>query len=334
MSEDRRKVWEYFRPYFRAFWRILNAALGFGYDFFRFYKYGGWRGGEDDLRNYQQAMVYHGLEKSMSYKERRKGAGWNNAFKLLDLIKEGSRGGRRGYNDYASLSVLRQFIDLPENKDSQNSILISNEIKNISYGSNTTNDGVQRYALSDFERGKLENPEDFFLTRYSLREFSKTKVDDEVLKRALRLALKTPSVCNRQAWHTYYTSDKAVLDAALKYQNGNTGFGHAVANLLVVTTDLKAFFAGEEHYQHWIDGGMFSMSVVHALHSLGVASCCLNWSQSPRSDMLLRKTLNINKRHTVMMLIAYGYPNEDNTVCLSSRKPLTEYLTELKKVSL
>ena len=49
--------------------------------------------------------------------------------------------------------------------------------------------------------------------------------------------------------------------------------------LLIIAMDLKAFVPAHERYQHWIDGGMFSMSIIYALHSLGLSSCCLNWSK-------------------------------------------------------
>jgi hypothetical protein len=88
--------------------------------------------------------------------------------------------------------------------------------------------------------------------------------------------------------------------------------------------------AGQEHYQHWIDGGMFSMSVVYALHSLGVASCCLNWSQSPTNDKLLRSRLDIKDNHSIIMMLAVGLPNDNNNVCISARRPISEIYSTLK----
>ena len=176
----------------------------------------------------------------------------------------------------------------------------------------------------------MQSPEDFFLSRYSLREFLQKPVDLSDVKRVVSLALKTPSVCNRQGWHVYYTSEPGVIADALSHQKGNRGFGHKVPNLIIITTDLKAFMPGQEHYQHWIDGGLFSMSLIYALHSIGIASCCLNWSQSPAADKRLRKGFNIKNNHTIMMMLAFGYPDEENSVCASSRRPIEEVMTELK----
>ena len=93
---------------------------------------------------------------------------------------------------------------------------------------------------------------------------------------------------------------------------------------------FRAFFAGSEHYQHWIDGGMMSMSIIYALHSLGVASCPLNWSQTPKADKALRKALKIENNQTVIMMIAVGYPEQANIVCRSSRRPFEEVFSKLE----
>ena len=142
--------------------------------------------------------------------------------------------------------------------------------------------------------------------------------------------MKTPSVCNRQEWNVYHSNDKKVVKEVLQYQNGNKPFGDKAENLLVITTDLKAFFAGAEHYQHWIDGGLFSMSLMYAFHSLGIASCPLNWSQTPSKDRALRKAMNLKNNHTVIMMMIFGYPDETNRICSSSRRPAEEILSKIK----
>jgi nitroreductase len=142
------------------------------------------------------------------------------------------------------------------------------------------------------------------------------------------MAMKSPSACNRQSWHVYHLEGE-LAQQALAFQDGNRGFGHKIKDLLIITTDLRAFVSPRERYQHWIDGGMFSMSVILALHSIGIASCCLNWSQSGRADIKFRKVIKISPQHTVMMMLAIGYPNEQNTVCASPRRPISEVYTKL-----
>lgn len=327
-------MWQLIRPYVRNFYRITHGILGFIYDISRFIRYGGWRGDMTDgeQRNYNAAMVYHGLEKSLSYKKRNPDSGWRNAFELLKLLKTAKQTDAFGYHDKAAKDVLNRFVNLPENQKNENAVIIKKALADLDITSQEEHGAIE-YSLKDFQKGVLENPEEFFFSRYSLREFKEDIVSDDVIERAVKLAMKTPSVCNRQAWGIYHTSEKEVKDIVLTYQAGNRPFGEHIPNLLIVTTDLKAFFAGNEHYQHWIDGGLLSMSLMYAFHSLGVATCALNWSQSPTKDKQLRRLVNIKPNHTIIMVLAIGYPDKDNKVCVSARRPMNEVYTTLEKRS-
>lgn len=324
-------IWRKIRPFFRSFYRLSSAFNGFFYDFKRFFFYSGWKENlkDNQVRNYNSAMVYHGLEKSLSYKKRNPNSGWANAEKILHRLSVANENKELGYHDKAAKDVLFQFLNLPENKSLDRSKRMLLELEKMVFQSNDLH-GALHYSINNYEKGILEVPEDFFFSRYSLREFSKEVVPNSTIKRAVHLAMKTPSVCNRQAWHIFHSSEEEVIQKALSYQSGNRPFGKEVKNLMIITTDLKAFFAGSEHYQHWIDGGMMSMSIIYALHSLGVASCPLNWSQTPQADKALRKALKIENNQTVIMMIAVGYPEKSNIVCRSSRRPFDEVFSKLE----
>jgi nitroreductase len=308
------------------------GMYGFFYDYLRLAKFSAWNDDMTDsvVRGYHVVKIYHALEKSMSYKSRNPKYGWSSSFLLLNILKNAEAAGNAGFHDLAACDVLRKFISLPENVDTDNAIIISHELERLEIArTNADENGVQEFSIQQFHRGLMEKPEDFFFSRYSLREFKQEPVSESVVKHAIHLAVKTPSVCNRQPWHVYYTNEKAVIDNSLSLQSGNRGFGHAVPNLMLVAVDLRAFMSGSEHYQHWIDGGMFSMSLVYAFHSLGVASCCLNWSQSPFTDRELRKKLNIDPCHTVIMMLAFGWPDDHNKVCVSARRPDESFNSKL-----
>lgn len=319
--------------FIKSYGRVVLAAWGFVYDLKRYFLYAGWRARLTDKsqRNYYLVRVYHALEKSMSFSNRRPGAGWKNADTLIDLL-EVSKKYDHGFHDALAIKVLKEFSEIESGSSPQKSRDLQDRLKKIeghySLASDDSNPGVANLGREALEEGMLTHPESFFFSRYSVREFSCQKVEHEKIERAVALAMKSPSVCNRQAWHVYYLKGSAVQEA-LSLQSGNRGFGEEVKDLMLVATDLSAFCSPTERYQHWIDGGMFSMSLIWAFHSLGLASCCLNWSQSGGVDMKLRKRVPIQPEHTVMMMIAVGYPNEDNKVCRSVRRPLSEVLTQL-----
>jgi nitroreductase len=72
------------------------------------------------------------------------------------------------------------------------------------------------------------------------------------------------------------------------------------------------------------------MSLIYAFHSIGVATCALNWSAKPKNDLELRKKLNIEDNHTIIMVLAVGYPDKVNKVCASTRRPVKEVYRELE----
>ncbi|SEL83969.1 Nitroreductase [Maribacter orientalis] len=326
-------IWRNFiRPIFRGLYRNTQGLLGFLYDYRRFVLYSGWKENlyDSQIRNYNLAMAYHGLEKSLSYKKRNKKSGWSNARRVYERLKKAHETGHFGYHDIASSQVLSKFLTLPENIENKQSKEMLDFINDLGLVSDEDHGSIN-LSFEEITLGKLNKPEMFFLSRYSLREYSSNgKVDLRTVERVVRMAMKTPSVCNRQEWHVYHTDDRSIMDTTLSYQNGNKPFGNKIPNLFIVSVDLKAFFSGFEHYQHWIDGGLFSMSLIYALHSLGIASCPLNWSQTPKADKAIRKAIEIQDNHTIIMMIGFGYPDGKNKVCSSTRRPLEEVLTNLQ----
>ena len=136
--------------------------------------------------------------------------------------------------------MLADFIELPGNAQTEQAQYIREQLVSLNFTS-LVDHGTMTHSSEDFQKGMLVSPESFFLSRYSLREFKTECVDEDIIKRAVSLAMKTPSVCNRQAWHVYHSSDKEVKEKALKYQSGNRGFGEKIPNIMVLTVDLKAF---------------------------------------------------------------------------------------------
>jgi len=308
---------------------VIFAFMGFMYDFFRFFKYAGWRGIKElDKIDYKAVKIYHRLEKSLSFKNRNRSSGWGAAKDFMRLLEnKGLNSEERGYQEIIGIKVLHDFLLSTDAKGQDRTHLEKFLKTNASLVSKIG--GVLESSAEKMASGKLDNPEQFFLTRYSVRDFKEDPVPKDLIYRTLQLAMKTPSVCNRQAWHVYHLDRRSSIDRALSLQNGNRGFGHEVPCLIVITSDLKAFDTAGERNQHWIDGGMFSMSIVMALHALGLASCCLNWSKGPVDDIKFRKLINIEDSHSIMMMLAVGYASDDLKVCYSARKPIENIYTHL-----
>lgn len=307
---------------------VLWAGAGFAYDFSRFVRYGGWRGRADARkRDYKAVKTYHRLEKCLSFRVRRTNSGWAAAGDLVGLLEtRGADSPAMGYHETVGVKVLRDFN---ANSDGGGSTAqrVSAFLDRVRLA--PEEGGVIEQSAEQLLAGRLDDPERFFLSRHSVRDFGPAPVPRALIERAVRLAMKTPSVCNRQAWHVYQLDRRESIDRALALQNGNRGFGHDVPCLLLITADLRAFDTHGERFQHWVDGGMFAMSMVLALHALGLGACCLNWSRGAGDDRRLRRRVAIDPAHTLIMMMAVGYPSEHLKVCYSARRPLGSVLTYL-----
>lgn len=170
---------------------------------------------------------------------------------------------------------------------------------------------------------------DFVRHRHSVRQFAPVPVAPALIEDAVRQARYSPSVCNREATRVYVVQGSDRARQLLSFQNGNRGFGDTAGALLVVTSRQAAFHTVGERYQGWIDGGMFAMSLVYALHAQGLGSCCLNWSVEPAVDLAFKHAAGLPADDLVIMMLAVGHLLDHFVVARSFRRPLEEVLHSL-----
>lgn len=305
----------------------LYLAGGCGYDAWRFVRHSGiWGARDASRRAFKAAKIYHKLEKSLSFRERKATSGWAAASDLVRLLTAYRAPDEAfSFQERVGVKVLGEFVATAQPTQEAHGRVAAFFERHAQVLDPQVPGGAQAVTAADLRAGMLEDPEGFFRSRHSVRDFKQVPVPDALVARALTLAAKTPSVCNRQGWFAYHLAARADIDKALSLQNGNAGFGHEIPCLLVIAADLHAFDTSRERYQPWIDGGMFAMSVALAFHALGLATCCLNWDQGPLNDLRLRALVPLEDRHTVIMMMAVGYPSDDLKVCASPRKPLAEF---------
>jgi len=275
---------------------IYRLFLDTIYDFFRYVHF-------SDLRNLPKTQGQHeaflvkknhALEKGMTLSSMDLVFAERNIVEVVRTI--------RLYRDRfgltqagnTSVGILERYLAFYKEHTSEDQFIdtLEKEIAELkTYPSYTETKGGEGGVVSLKKEDVLRNAKvdlsEFFASRYSIRDFSEEPVADSLVRQAVELAKKTPSVCNRQAWRVYALSKKEEIQAALSHQNGNSGFNEKIHKLLIVVCDIEAFAGSEERYQQWIDGGMFSMSLIYALHSLGLGTCALNWSRDWFDDIAL-----------------------------------------------
>lgn len=157
-------------------------------------------------------------------------------------------------------------------------------------------------------------------SRASVRSMDPKRIPSkESIREAIELALQSPSVCNRQTARVHVLSGEDA-QRALSYQSGNRGFGHKIPMVIIVTSDLRYFTGTVERYQGWIDGGMFSMLLLLALHAKGLGAVSLNWSVTNERDRELRNAVGIPDYERIIMLIGFGHSADNCMVPVSKRR--------------
>jgi nitroreductase len=303
---------------------LFRLLVNYKYDLQRYFKYST-RYGISYTQSQLIARItasYHVVEKGLSFPELKLGFGIpniRNLKKLLELYIE------REYDTkniafLSAVNVLKKYKQFHDDHEYEMQWLDISKYEGYEKVDNVIDIETIRNIQDSNNFLKLA------ITRYSVRTFSNKEVNEKLIQDAVQIALKTPSVCNRQSWKAYCIGDKILKNRILNLQKGNRGFGHLINKLLVITSDINSFNGANERYQPFIDGGLFSMSVIYALHSKGLATCPLNWSVEKNEDILLRKELKIGDNEIVIMLVAIGHYPEKLKVPMSNRKSISDTL--------
>lgn len=282
-------------------------------------------GKTNNIDSYEQleariTKVYHSIEKGFSYDEIRLGFGvdvLNELLELLELYRS------KGYSTTShcyrtALSNLNEYIKLHEERKYDVSEL-KKQVSSLGHEEENLGGALTIKKEETLAKTKLSF-KDFSLSRHSIRNFSDVPVDIEVIKEALYIAQNTPSACNRQGWKVRIVSNPDIKSTLQKNQNGNRGFGEVVDKYILVTTDVQYFARPREFNQPYIDGGMYSMNLLYALHYVGLATVSLSASLTPKQEKNIRNALNISDSENLILFIGVGNYKDEFKIPKSDRR--------------
>lgn len=287
---------------------------------------------------YFLTKYYHIVEKGLALPEPRPGFGQKKINKLIDkaTIYENTFG-----TDSLTRSIrktLLQYLefnkninhDLPDSFQNslQDFINQPNDIKKM----NTATGGLKIIDKSSLTNINIDTFRNFSSNRVSVRDFSDEEISDNTIESIINIAQSTPSVCNRQAWKVHIYSKKEDIISILSYQNGNAGFTDKVNKLLIVTADIRGFTSFESN-QPYIDGGLFSMSLLYAIHASGLGSCPLNTCYPYYIEKRVKQISRIPSNERLIMMIAVGGLKDNFKVAYSTRNSLSEVLTKHTQIT-
>jgi nitroreductase len=297
-----------------AAFRLLRNA--YSYDIKRYFEYSDYFFNDSEHKCVMRIMHRsHPIEKGLCMPEMKLGFGGENISQLIEdcieyrsrYLSVASQNNSDGYQQYkhaiGTLLEYRQYhLDAGYNLDSD----LLQSIDLLAEGTDdfeickqieTTKEKYFENIYSSFGR--------FSASRHSLRNFV-GKVKDEDIFAAIEIAQNSPSACNRQPTRVHVVGSQDLKSGILELQGGNRGFGHLADKVLIVSVELFGYRGISERNGLFVDGGLFAMNLIYALHSYKIGTCALNWSCSPEKDILLRDIIQIPKSQTVIMMIACG----------------------------
>jgi nitroreductase len=303
---------------------IWSWLENYRYDFIRYFKFSVTTDEKLNDKQLEARIIahYHVLEKGLAMRDVKHRFGVDILTKLVYLLETYKKTGASLENNQylAAVNVLLQYFKLHQEMGEDISDLLSFEkIENLK-SEISNNGGVFEFDKDAYFKYSDSSFESLALSRHSVRDFSSELVNVDLVHEVMKIAQTTPSVCNRQSSKLYYYDECEQVQKILAEHTGNRGFGHNVRQLLIVASDLSSFQGVNERYQSYIDGGMYSMSILYALHSKKIAACPLNWSVEYKVDQAFRKVTDIPDCENVIMLIAIGYPPDRFKIPCSSKK--------------
>ncbi len=292
-----------------AKYQILKAYL---YDYKRYLKYSTTIDMNSSIK--LEGIIikgYHTIEKGLTMPEPRLGFGQD---KIKSLVKDCERYIRLYDLNSSQVRHAIEVIDEYEKFHNNHGYYLPNEINSsirriLTNNSKALIEVVKQIKTTKEDYFKHINSSfvDFSNSRKSVRIYSNENIPIETIRAAIKLALNAPSACNRQTARIYLYSNKEEIQAILALQNGNRGFNHLVNKLIVRTVELGVFGFAFERNQAFIDGGIFAMNMLYALHAKGIGCCMLNCSNTPPSDKLLQQAWKTTKSEVYIAMISCGF---------------------------
>lgn len=270
---------------------------------------------EDDVEAKLRNRIYiqtHIIEKGLSLKDVRLGFGVPKVKHLLSYVEKYYKKYKEGYILYFSLSVIQKYIEFHNEHDfTVDEEIIQKFNQLIELASNGTNvatklyEGGTRHVKKEEIIGTDFDFADFIKKRHSVRSFTGKPVSMDDLKEALRITEYTPSACNRQPWVIRVFTQKENIQKILGIQQGSRQFKDDVSAVILISSSYNSFAISEKD-QPYVNGGLYAMTLLYALHSKGLGAIPLNMGLKPKEVEKIKKLANLGVTDAPVMLIAVG----------------------------
>lgn len=275
----------------------------------------------------ETSIAVHAIEKGMSIGNGRVGFGKEKASTILDdLQRLLDIGGDKLFVQH-SIGTLKDYVDYNASQGADMTLIID-KLKRFCQRNGMADD-LKRDGLIMFRKHEVmeDARRDFGIfsqSRHSVRDFSDEPLDAELVKKALELSERTPSACNRQSWRIHIFFDKDKRERLFELQHGTRGFYDKMQCAILICADLNYYNFCELNLAY-VDGGLYGMNMLYALHYQGLAAIPLTMGIKQGMLKNIKKKIGIPRNEAPVLLIGVGTYKENYKVAYSHRDPYTEY---------
>lgn len=326
----RKGVYKFLR-YIRAFIKGTPYYANDLYNMIRYSRlYTDERKNEHEKRLFYSLMAKsHVIEKGLSMPERRFAFGHDALIILIDeLEKYINKYGRKNAQIEHIIAIVLEYRQL-------------HKVNNVTLEENLQNK-LEKFAsaypeIAPSKQVLLTKEQLFKNVNNSFYEFSTSRrscrhiegpAELEKIRKAVKLALNAPSACNKQPVKVHLISSPHSVKQLLNLQQGNRGFGHLIEQVLLITVDIRSYGRYEDRFNPYIDGGLFSMNLLYALHYYKIASIPLVWIDSKQRNEELHNIVDFPNEEYPCLLIGIGEPAKEFLTTASQRNVIDDVLTE------
>ena len=255
--------------------------------------------------HYDLLQLSHRLEKGLLIKNPKPLWGWEKAYRIVGLLQKN----KDEFSSTTANAVLSAFLDAKSSSSFKEDVDEYKLFMQKTSFTPTVYDGiggtmvVRKTVFPEEERRVVKK---LFESRHSCREFIDKTVSVEDVKKAVNMALRCPSACNRQPFKVYVIEPAKLeeeLGKRLQYKGDKT---------LIITGDLRAFSPSET--PDWlISPSIFAGYLTLSLHSLGIGSCVVRKDlvkPSAYNDAIRTVTGMSDSECIVLEMFVGYYPNE------------------------
>lgn len=271
---------------------------------------------------------YHVIEKGLTMPETRMGFGKP---KIIHLIKQCTtfinKYGTENIQIQQAIAVINEYKIFHEKQKFKLDQDLRAKINTLNVLSNISSPSEQITTTKDLFYQNIDKSfPAFAASRKSVRNYTNEDISVETIKKAVHLARTAPSSCNRQGTRVHLITDSAKINQILMLQGGSRGFGHLANKLIILTGELGVSHGVYERNMAYVDGGMFGMNLINALHYNKIGTCPLNCYYSNHKANKIRQVVGIPKSEVFILMITCGTLPNKFKHALSHRSPVQEII--------